>query len=535
MDWDEASWSRDRFVDMSDKTFDILKCPICHNMVRDPVMCSNQHHMCKACYQQMCKAMSDAPTCPECRTPIAESTTSRTVRTLVDSCIIRCRYHRNGCLFKTSLDTIDRHEHRCAYRIDNCPYHPCEFRGDPSQVMDHIKTCLNRHGQCPDCGAYCYHNAQSQHNCTRSLAGIVHRQAVEIREMRQQIRLAHDHFRKTHRITCTKKIDGRLLKRGHGERLEIVRSRVPECVSKTLDIGNGDILAIMIGSKRPIYVKSTHTYTYLSASTDVSYTIRCDNGTGLTFSMVHEFRPSESPPPLQFDIAYHGKVIVTITGDGVVNGWDATTGIHMWGGDINQDTQIASNWTLISRNIATHMVIRHDDMYYLCDVLTGRCVHKLDNIHSLQHSVRHTNDGEYFTARSASHLWVYKTDSPTPCVSLDHSVDMAVTGTRRAIVVTASFDGVITLLDMKTREMSHFNSMVAVKGIALTRNNDMVVAVHADDTTRVWSLNPLGQEVDRMYAGANSIGFNDRGTVMMGLCDDGDVRIWERSDSSIPI
>ena len=74
-----------------------MHCCICTNVIKDPVMCHNEHIFCRAC---ITTHLMYSPTCPTCMQPLTVETlrqAPRGIRNMLDEFSIRCEFFDRGC------------------------------------------------------------------------------------------------------------------------------------------------------------------------------------------------------------------------------------------------------------------------------------------------------------------------------------------------------------------------------------------------------------------------------------------------------
>lgn len=128
-----------------------LKCPVCLDFVRDPVITSEcGHTFCRMC---LATSMATSSACPSCRTNICVSKIScnRMVAGLVESLRVYCRWglkldasgqyvvDPEGCPARLRRGDRKSHERDCCYALSSCPNASkgCNFVGPRSHVERH--------------------------------------------------------------------------------------------------------------------------------------------------------------------------------------------------------------------------------------------------------------------------------------------------------------------------------------------------------------------------------------------------------------
>ena len=134
------------FVDETKKNLETLQCPVCFEIVLEPVQTSCGHLFCKKCIQGVA-------TCPVCRkrfTSMPDHFNNRRVKSLR----VTCPYTANGCKWGGDLGVVGDHEAaRCKFQPKPCPY--CDFiTVQKVELQKHLVMCDSHTFRCPNgCGA----------------------------------------------------------------------------------------------------------------------------------------------------------------------------------------------------------------------------------------------------------------------------------------------------------------------------------------------------------------------------------------------
>ena len=95
--WRGQGYEDSRF-ELRDPISPSFHCPICMNVLNDPVMCrNNQHYFCRAC---ITKHLTNTHNCPTCQDELTEDTlvqASRIVLEYLSELRIRCDFFNRGC------------------------------------------------------------------------------------------------------------------------------------------------------------------------------------------------------------------------------------------------------------------------------------------------------------------------------------------------------------------------------------------------------------------------------------------------------
>lgn len=157
---------------------DFLICPLCMDVLREPVQCPNGHCFCRACITQSLESREE---CPNCRIPLSthQLSISLLLRKLIGERRVRCsggstngfstyetvdealardlRCSRaftvtQGCTWIGQLQYLDSHrQNECQYRMIECPNDGCSTKLCYILLNDHLSQCLFRSIQCEHC------------------------------------------------------------------------------------------------------------------------------------------------------------------------------------------------------------------------------------------------------------------------------------------------------------------------------------------------------------------------------------------------
>ena len=93
-----------------------LLCPICSNVLKDPVQCQNEHYSCRSCIKKHLHENSE--TCPVCQNYLTEETLTKPPRLLTNmlECLkIFCDHANRGCRGLIKLEFLHQHVKSCGY------------------------------------------------------------------------------------------------------------------------------------------------------------------------------------------------------------------------------------------------------------------------------------------------------------------------------------------------------------------------------------------------------------------------------------
>ena len=144
------------FVEETKKNLETLQCPVCYEIVLEPVQTSCGHLFCKKCVRGVIRC----PTCREQFTSMPDRFNNRRVLSLR----VKCPFTENGCKWVGDLGDVGDHEAvQCEFQPKPCPY--CDFITlQKEKLQEHLKTCDNHTFRCPNgCGAAPSRRGLDQH------------------------------------------------------------------------------------------------------------------------------------------------------------------------------------------------------------------------------------------------------------------------------------------------------------------------------------------------------------------------------------
>ena len=123
-----------------------LKCPICHNICRDPIVCKTYNI--KYCEECISTHLEIRYNCPLCRTPWEEEKLDPTIRGIIQEIEVKCKFP--GCDSIQTIGQMQEHMLTCQHRTRSCQ--GCGFEATKQQkakLFAHLKLCPNMKWTCP--------------------------------------------------------------------------------------------------------------------------------------------------------------------------------------------------------------------------------------------------------------------------------------------------------------------------------------------------------------------------------------------------
>ena len=193
-----------RFMDTVDRNF---HCPICMNVLNDPVQCRrNQHYFCTLCITKHLKENSQ--TCPTCMEELTEETLGQPARILTDllsSLKICCDYAEQGCREVVELGVLKTHVASCGFCPVKCSNDECStviIKRD--RQLHETKVCGFRMVKCDYCGETVQHKQYKMHSCpTRKEIDEIKLDLTEMKAQLNQLCSSHEEMTKEIRSMMT--------------------------------------------------------------------------------------------------------------------------------------------------------------------------------------------------------------------------------------------------------------------------------------------------------------------------------------------
>ncbi|CAB4026994.1 TNF receptor-associated factor 6-like [Paramuricea clavata] len=152
-----------RFQTSVDKNF---FCPICTDVLKDPVQCHNQHLFCRACITEHLKNSQTCPVCMEKLTEEALSKPARIVTGYLDGLMVNCEHEERGCVELVELGCLETHISVCEYKPVTCPNARCEAVVNMADLDEHTsEVCEYRQVYCEECDENMSLKKYGKHGC----------------------------------------------------------------------------------------------------------------------------------------------------------------------------------------------------------------------------------------------------------------------------------------------------------------------------------------------------------------------------------
>ncbi len=128
-------------------------CPICFLVLKDPVMCKNEHHYCSFCIKMHLENSSFCPTCLEHLTVATLRPASRIVNDYISELNIHCDFNSRGCPEMVQVGNLKRHVASCGFSPVQCSNDGCNVLLNVRDRLYHeAEVCDFRKLKCHDCG-----------------------------------------------------------------------------------------------------------------------------------------------------------------------------------------------------------------------------------------------------------------------------------------------------------------------------------------------------------------------------------------------
>ena len=159
-----GGYEPERFENEVDST---LVCPICSNILKDPVQCPNEHYFCRSCIEEHLHQNSE--TCPMCQHHVTTETLTKPPRLLTNmlkNLKIGCDHADRGCQEFIKLDFLDHHVKNCGYSPTACTNPGCfEIVNQHEKEQHESELCRFRMIFCDDCKQQVLRKLSHVHPC----------------------------------------------------------------------------------------------------------------------------------------------------------------------------------------------------------------------------------------------------------------------------------------------------------------------------------------------------------------------------------
>jgi len=126
---------------------DIIECPICYEIVKDPYECETCGTLfCEECIIEWSKKKIK---CPSGCSNFKYTKVKKTNKKLLDIVKLKCQNFPD-CKYESSYWNIIEHESKCEFQKIKCPNPPCSFKGHFIKLKEHLKQ--NCYYICFKCG-----------------------------------------------------------------------------------------------------------------------------------------------------------------------------------------------------------------------------------------------------------------------------------------------------------------------------------------------------------------------------------------------
>ena len=162
----------ERFVDVDTQ----LVCCICANVFEDPTESPCRHVFCREC---ILRWLQEGNTCPICRSPLRLRDMKPSLpllKNIIGKLRIRCNYLEQGCTTIVDYKQLGNHIRSCPYGPNGmvCQNEGCQDTFPKNEKQRHKAECPYRKVVCNQgCGMEYKFNEAANHNCVRSLKGLV--------------------------------------------------------------------------------------------------------------------------------------------------------------------------------------------------------------------------------------------------------------------------------------------------------------------------------------------------------------------------
>ena len=138
-----------KFIDETKKYLEDLVCPICQEILSDPLITSCGHLFCKRCLERDGRSLKDCPVCRQACTAMNDQFHARRISGLK----VKCSNTRKGCEWSGELKAAKEHSASSCQYVDVLCKIGCGKYFQRLAIADHEeKQCPNLLHICPHCG-----------------------------------------------------------------------------------------------------------------------------------------------------------------------------------------------------------------------------------------------------------------------------------------------------------------------------------------------------------------------------------------------
>ena len=137
------------FIDEIKKNLEDLVCPICQEILSDPLITSCGHLFCRRCLEEDGRDLKDCPVCRQTYTSMSDQFHVRKIGGLR----VKCPRASKGCRWSGELKEAKGHHAASCQCVDVLCKNGCGTRLQRSAIANHeTKQCPKRYFICPHCG-----------------------------------------------------------------------------------------------------------------------------------------------------------------------------------------------------------------------------------------------------------------------------------------------------------------------------------------------------------------------------------------------
>ena len=161
---DIGFYNRDNVVnnDNNDNLIDLI-CPICLNILNNPVCCSSNIHSHNFCNLCINKYLYDHNRCPICKN-IFEYQVNDNIDILLEQLSFKCMFYKRGCKDIINYSDYFNHINNCQFKTEilyecqikkynhaNKNFEKCAYKGEFKDIENHFKSCAFQKFKCIFC------------------------------------------------------------------------------------------------------------------------------------------------------------------------------------------------------------------------------------------------------------------------------------------------------------------------------------------------------------------------------------------------